>query len=58
VTLTTVLSVPKDSLLPRRLYVSSKLTMETPALPELVSYLTEVCSSLETEMGYKYKLTV
>ena len=32
--------------------------METPALPELVSYLTEVYSSLEREMAYKYKLTM
>jgi hypothetical protein len=40
------------------LYVSSKITMETAALPELVSYLTEVCSSLEREMAYKYKLTM
>jgi hypothetical protein len=34
------------------------ITMETPALPGQVSYLTEVCSSLESIMPYKYKLTI
>jgi len=58
VTLTTIISVPKASPSPTALYVSSKITMETPALPELVSYLTEVYSSLEREMAYKYKLTM
>jgi hypothetical protein len=56
VTLTTILSVPKTSPSPTALYVSSKITMETPALSELVLYLTEVCSFLEREMTYKYKL--
>jgi hypothetical protein len=48
----------KPSPLPTALYVASKKTMGTAALPELVSYLTEVCSSLERGKAYKYKLTM
>ena len=43
---------------PTEFYVYSAMTMDTPAFPELVSCLTEVCNSLERVLAYKYKLTM
>jgi hypothetical protein len=55
---TTILSFPTASPSLTALYTAGAVTMETPAFPQTVSHLTEICSSLERVLAEKYRLFV